>query len=59
MEEIKEGQKVDFELVDRLVLFNQSKKKDFKVDENGVIRFRDRICASDVPELYYYEIEKI
>jgi len=50
-EEIKERQKVDLELVDRLVLVNQGKEKDFKVDENGVMKFYDKVCAPDVPEL--------
>jgi len=42
---------VDLELVDRLVLVNQAKEKDFRVDENGVMRFRDRVCVSGIPEL--------
>jgi len=41
LEEIKEGQKVNLELVDRLVLINQGKEKDFRVDENGVMKFYD------------------
>lgn len=38
-------------LVVRLVLINQGKIGDFRVDENGVMRFRDRVCVPDVPEL--------
>ncbi|PNY01683.1 retrotransposon-related protein [Trifolium pratense] len=49
--EVKNGQKEDLSLVDRLVLINQGKEVDFKVDENGIIRFRERICVPDIPEL--------
>jgi hypothetical protein len=51
LEEIKETQKVNLELVDRLVLINQGKEKDFRVDENGVMKFRDRVCVPDLPKL--------
>ncbi|PNX73284.1 retrotransposon-related protein, partial [Trifolium pratense] len=51
LEEVKKVQKEDLSLVDRLVLINQGKEVDFKVDENGVIRFRDRVCVPNVPEL--------
>jgi len=39
------------ELVDRAVLVNQGKGVDFRLDQNGVFMFRDRVCVSDVPEL--------
>lgn len=51
LEEIREGQKIDLGLVDWLVSFNQGQGGDFKIDENGVIRFKDRVCVPDVPEL--------
>ncbi len=51
LEEIKKGQKEDLELVDRAVLVNQGKGVDFRLDENGVLLFRDRVCVPDVPEL--------
>lgn len=38
-------------LIDQLLLINQGNKCDFQVDENGVMRFRDRVCAPDVPKL--------
>lgn len=41
LEEIKDGQKINLGLVDKLVLINQGQGDDFKIDENGVIRFRD------------------
>jgi len=51
LEEIKEGQKVDLELVDCLMSINQGKEKDFRVDENRVMKFCERVFVSDVPEL--------
>jgi len=51
LEEIKKGQKVDLELVNRVVLVNQGKSVDFRLDLNGVLMFRDRVCVPDVPEL--------
>jgi len=50
LEEIKNGQKEDLELVDRVVLVNQGKGGDFRLDENGVLMFRDRVCVPDVLE---------
>jgi len=37
--------------VDRVVLVNQGKGGDFRLDENGVLMFRDRVCVPDVLEL--------
>ena len=51
LEEIKNGQKEDLELVDRVLLVNQGKGVDFRFDETGVLMFRDRVCVSDVLEL--------
>ena len=51
LEEIKSDQKEDLELVDRVVLVNQGKGADFRLDQNGVLMFRDRVCVPDVPEL--------
>jgi len=51
LEEIKNGQKEDLELVDRVVFVNQGKGVDFRLDENGVLVFRDRVCVLDVLEL--------
>jgi len=50
LEEIKEGQKMDVELMDHMVLVNQGKWADFRWDENGVLMLRDRVCVLDVPE---------
>ena len=49
LEEIKNGQKEDLKLVDRVVLVNQGKGVDFRLDENGVLMFRDRVCVLVCP----------
>jgi hypothetical protein len=51
LEEIKNGQKEDLELVDSVVLVNKDKGVDFKLDVNDVLMFRDRVCVSRVFEL--------
>lgn len=51
LEEIKEGQKPNSHLIDQLVLINQGKLEDFKVGEYKFIRFQDKVCLPDVPEL--------
>lgn len=33
------------------MLINQGKGGDYKIDENGVMKFRDRVCVPDVVEL--------
>ena len=50
LEEIKVGQKEDFEHVDRVVSVKQGKGMDFRLDEHGVLMFRDRVCVPDVSE---------
>lgn len=32
------------------MLLNQGKGGDFRIDENGVMRFRDIVCVPDLPE---------
>ncbi|WJX13331.1 hypothetical protein P8452_03730 [Trifolium repens] len=51
LDEVKNGQKGDLDLVNCLVLIDQGKETDFKVDENEVIRFRERVCVPNIPEL--------
>ncbi|KAK2449424.1 hypothetical protein QL285_008622 [Trifolium repens] len=51
LDKVKEGQRGDLSLVNCLALINQGKETDFKIDEKGVIRFRDRVCVPDLPEL--------
>ncbi|MCI40923.1 hypothetical protein A2U01_0062156, partial [Trifolium medium] len=51
LEKIKECQKTDKKLIEKLVLVNEGKKTNIRVDENGVMRFRGRVCVPDVPKL--------
>src|SRR3954471_20884306 len=51
LEEIREGQRADVELVDKLTLINQGKGGEFIIDENGIIRFGNRVCVPNVSEL--------
>lgn len=51
LEGIRESERTDLELVDYLALINQGRVGDFKIDDNGVIKFRDKICVPEVPEL--------
>ncbi|MCI95461.1 hypothetical protein A2U01_0116759, partial [Trifolium medium] len=51
LEEVKECQKRDWKLMEKLVLIDEGKEADFRVDENGVGRYRGRVCVPDVPEL--------
>ncbi|KAI5434919.1 hypothetical protein KIW84_021660 [Lathyrus oleraceus] len=51
IDEIREGQKSDLKLVDVMILINQDKGGDFWIDENGIMRCRDRVCVSDVADL--------
>jgi len=44
LDSIKQAQKVDVKLVDLMVGNNQTEDSDFKVDDQGVLQFRDRIC---------------
>src|SRR4030067_3471577 len=48
---IKEAHKLGVKLVDLMVGNNQAEDSDFKVDGQGVLRFRDRICIPDNEEM--------
>ena len=48
---IKEAQKTDVKLVDLMVGNIQTEDSDFKVDDQGVLRFRNRICIPDDAEM--------
>ncbi|MCI55937.1 hypothetical protein A2U01_0077188, partial [Trifolium medium] len=37
--------------MEKLVLIGEGKEVDFGIDENGVMRYRGRVCVPDVPEL--------
>lgn len=51
LEGIRESQRTDLELVDRLALINKGRGGDFKIDDNGVIKFCDKTCVPNVLEL--------
>ncbi|MCI61983.1 putative DNA/RNA polymerase superfamily protein, partial [Trifolium medium] len=51
LEGIKERQKSDKRLMEKMVLINEGKETNIKVDENGIMRFHGRVCVPDVPEL--------
>lgn len=38
-------------LIYHLTLINQGNGYGFRVDKNGVMRFRDKVCVPDVPDL--------
>ena len=48
---IKEAQKVDVKFVDLLIDSNQTEHSDFKVDDQGMLLFRGRICIPDNDEM--------
>lgn len=49
--DIREGHKSDLGLIDQLVLIDQGKKVDFRIDENGVMRFEDRIYVPSFSDI--------
>ncbi|GAU51023.1 hypothetical protein TSUD_411670 [Trifolium subterraneum] len=51
LEKIRECQKEDEKLMKRVALVIEGQENDFKMDENGVVRFRGRVCVPDVSEL--------
>ena len=48
---VREKQRLDLKFVDLMLVGNQSGNDDFKVDDQGVLRFRGRICIPDDAEL--------
>lgn len=58
LDEIRKSQKLDVALVNRLSLINQSEYENFRVDENKILRFHNRVCVPDVPELKKRILEK-
>ncbi|GAU42762.1 hypothetical protein TSUD_239250 [Trifolium subterraneum] len=51
LEKIRECQKEDEKLMKRVTLVIEGQENDFKMDEDGIVRFRGRVCVPDVPEL--------
>ncbi|MCI82968.1 hypothetical protein A2U01_0104242, partial [Trifolium medium] len=37
--------------MEKLTLIREGKETNFGVDENGVVRYRGRVCVPDKPEL--------
>jgi len=58
LKSIKEAQKGDVKFVDLLVASNQTEDSDFKVDDQGVLRFRGRICILDNDEMKKMTLEE-
>lgn len=51
LKSIKEAQRDDVKFVDLLVARDQTEDSDFKIDDEGVLRFRGRICIPDNEEI--------
>ncbi|GAU48050.1 hypothetical protein TSUD_404850 [Trifolium subterraneum] len=51
LEKVRECQKEDEKLMKRVALVIEGQENDFKMDEDGIVRFRGRVCVPDVPEL--------
>ena len=51
LDSVREAQKLDVKLVDLLVGIGQTENEDFKLDAQGVLRFRYRICIPDDVDL--------
>ena len=51
LDSIKEAQKLDVKLVDLMVGIDQFENSDFRLDMQGVLRFRNRICIPDDAEM--------
>src|SRR3954467_9926896 len=51
LDEIRESQKADVELIDKSTLNYQGKDGEFRIDEDGVMRYRSRSCVPDVTEM--------
>ena len=51
LDSIREAKKLDVKLVDSVVGIDQSKNNDFKLDAQGVLIFRNRICIPDDAEM--------
>ncbi|MCI41815.1 hypothetical protein A2U01_0063049, partial [Trifolium medium] len=51
LEEVVEKQKTDTRLLKFKALVEKGKELNIKIDENGVMRCRGRVCVPDVVEL--------
>ena len=48
--DIRESRKLDVGLVDRLSSVDHNGDEDFRVYENGILKFQNRVCVYDVSE---------
>ncbi|RHN60629.1 putative nucleotidyltransferase, Ribonuclease H [Medicago truncatula] len=48
---IREAQKADLKFVDLMTTGSDAEDSDFKVDDQGFLRFRERVCISDNDDL--------
>ena len=51
LDDIRESQKLDMSLVNRLYSVGQNGDEDFRVDKNGMLNFRNRVRVPDVLKL--------
>ncbi|GAU23275.1 hypothetical protein TSUD_281700 [Trifolium subterraneum] len=51
LEKVREYQKGDEKVMERVALVIEGQENDFKIDENGVVKYRGRVCIPDVAEL--------
>ncbi|XP_058741055.1 uncharacterized protein LOC131613397 [Vicia villosa] len=51
LDSIREAQKLDVKLVNSMVGIDQSENNDFRLDAQGMLRFHNRICIPDDPEI--------
>src|ERR1044072_7971206 len=58
LDSIREAQKLDVKLVDLLVSIGKTESEDFKLDAQGILRFRGRICIPDYVDLKRMILEK-
>ena len=58
VDSIREAQKLHVKLVDSMVGIDQSENSDFKLDAQGVLRFRNQICIPDDAEMKKVILDK-
>ncbi|GAU37338.1 hypothetical protein TSUD_395190 [Trifolium subterraneum] len=51
LEKVRECQKEDEKLMKRVALVIEEQENDYKIDENGVVKYRGRVCIPNVAEL--------
>ncbi|XP_058764421.1 uncharacterized protein LOC131637871 [Vicia villosa] len=59
LDSIREAQKLDVKLVDSMVGIDQFEDIDFKLDAQGVLKFRNQICIPDDVDLKRAILEEV